>query len=440
MTIQRAMYGRLQLLLILVFLSVAMRAQQQDLPVPVGTEMPAVAFQSEGKVVNVLRADFRLSTVFDDNAFGRQNARVNDLQFGVNPVFGFQQTRRHLQLDLTYAPGSVFSQRLPDRFTQMGGADIRYMPTPRLSFHVRQDYAVTTDPFQSVLQDGFLPQPAPTNRPNNPAIFPHLKQTTLMSNADVSYRLSQHTTVGLNGYFSDLRYDNLATGIGTPLIQTRTASGSFFLSHRLSARHSVGFEYTLLDLFFGQTDARTRAHNFAFFDNIALSRRSTLSVYAGPEYTYTHNQVVLNIQLFIISVPVTRTSWSSAGGAVYNWNGTKNAVQAGYSRSVSDGGGLIGAVRANSGFVQIRRQLPGRLVGDLGGQVSNNSALAILSGHQYYFRQVSGSIGLTRQISHRAFFRLSYSHLNQSSTIVPLANHDRVELSMSYQFSKPLGR
>jgi hypothetical protein len=450
MTVQIRAHWRLQVLLALVFVSVAMRAQQQDLSVPVGTEMPAVAFQSEGKVKNVLRADLTASGYFDDNAFGLETDRVSDLGLRLNPVFGFQQTRSRWQVDLTYAPGLILSQRLPYQSTQMGGADIHYMPTPRLSFHVRQDYAVTTDPFQSLIQNGFLPQPSPTNRPNTPAIFPRYKQTVFSSNAGVGYRLSRRTSVGLNGYYSDVRYDILANGLAngrSALVRTKTATGTAYWSHQLSARQTIGFQYTLLDLSFPQGGSlgflpgftRTRAHNFQFFDNITLSRRSTLSVYAGPEYYQTHGQEFVNFFFFLIEVPFHRTSWSQSAGAVYNWKGTKNAIQAGYSRAITDGGGLIGAVKNNSGFVRIRRQLPAQLTGDLGGQVSDNSGLDLPS-NQYHYRVVSGSAGLTRKINSRTSLRLSYSRLNQTTTIVPVGNHDRAELSLSYDLRKPLGR
>jgi hypothetical protein len=423
-----------------LFLPLAMWAQE-DAP-PVATDLPPVAFATDGKVINVFRAELTASTTFDDNAFGSRDDPVSDVGFYFNPVLGFQQSRKHVQFNLTYAPSVGISQRLSDQYTQMGGAEVLYTPTARLSFHARQDYAVTTNPFQDVLHNGFLPTRGPTNRPNNPALLPHLRQRTMMSNAGMGYRLTRHTSLGLRGYFYDFKSNNGSDSQGSTLISTRTTSGSFYLSHQLSARQTIGFQATLLDLFFEQTNSRTRAYNFNFFDDIVLTRRSTLSFYVGPEYSRTHDQVFVNVLFFIVRIPIFKTSWSPAGGAVYNWTGVRHAIQAGYTHGVSDGGGLLGAVRTDSGFLEIRRKLGAHLEADLGGHVEDSHALGLGSSTKFYYRQVSGTFGLSRQINDRASLRLSYSRLSQTGTSLyqQLGSHDRVQLSFSYQFVKPLGR
>lgn len=414
---------------------------QEGAPGPVGMDMPPVAFATNGKVTNVFTANLTASTVFDDNAFGYGTDRVSDLEYYFSPVFGFQQTRKHLKFNMTYAPSVDISQRFQDRYTQMGGLELSYIPTARLSFHARQDYAITTDPFQDVLQNGDLPPLNPQNRPNNPVIFPYLKQTILVSNAGVTYRVTRHTSIGLNGYFSDSHYDNDAGGgLGSTLISARVASGSLYLSHQVSARQTFGFEYTQQGFFFNQTDSRTRAYNFNFFDDIAITHRSKLSFYFGPEYTRTQGQSALNLLFFVIEIPVQNTAWSGAGGATYSWNGDRTAIQASYTRGVNEGGGFLGAVWMSSGSVQIHRKLGYRLEADLGGQISNNTAIG-LSSNQYQYRQVSGAFGLSRQLNPRTSVRLSYSRLNQNSGYInQLGNHDRIQFSLSYQLRKPLGR
>ena len=80
----------------------------------------------------------------------------------------------------------------------------------------------------------------------------------------------------------------------------------------------------------------------------------------------------------------------------------------------------------------------------IGGSYANNSILDALPSLNTGGHTISGTASVQRQIGQHLGLQLQYIRLQQSYTQVAalssIPNQNRVAVSISYQFSRPLGR
>jgi hypothetical protein len=130
------------------------------------------------------------------------------------------------------------------------------------------------------------------------------------------------------------------------------------------------------------------------------------------------------------------------------WQGHLTGLALSYAHLISNGGGLIGAVRMDSASASIRQQLTRRLSASVGGGYTQNDVLAAPpqgsglvsdNGHT-----VSGTAALQQQFGQHLNLQLGYTRLHQDYTSVAVLattpNTNREFISISYQFAKALGR
>jgi hypothetical protein len=127
-----------------------------------------------------------------------------------------------------------------------------------------------------------------------------------------------------------------------------------------------------------------------------------------------------------------------------SWQGRLSSVAVSYSHMISGGGGLIGAVKMDSANASIRQQLTRTLSGSVSGGYAQNNVLASAvagasNGHTW-----SGTASAQQQFGQHLNVQLGYTRLHQVySGVAVLAttpNTNREFVSISYQFSRPLGR
>lgn len=219
------------------------------------------------------------------------------------------------------------------------------------------------------------------------------------------------------------------------MINNRTAAANTYFSRQLSRRSTLGLEYRLRSLTFPGSDMRTLTHSILAFHQFSVIANTSIVVYAGPEYARTRGQMFA-----MRNAPALSASWSPAAGAIYTWSGMHNRLQAGFSRNVSDGGGLQGPVRLNAGWLRLGRQLGRRWTADLAAQLAQQTALPPTPGNR--LRWLRGGAGFSRELGRNASLRFSYERLSQAggSTLYRPGNHNRVALSIEQSFMRPLGR
>ena len=129
-----------------------------------------------------------------------------------------------------------------------------------------------------------------------------------------------------------------------------------------------------------------------------------------------------------------------------NWQGQFTSMAASYSRIISDGGGLLGAVQMNSASFSIHRQIARSLSASLSGGYVQDGVLGALSqaatgstnGHS-----LSGSASLQKQFGEHLNVNLGYTRIHQNYNVAAISatpDTNREFVSLSYQFVRPLGR
>ena len=417
---------------------------QGNVPVLGTGQMPTAVPSSEFSPTNIFVMTVTAGVRFDDNALLGTAPRRSDLGYSFMPSFAFDQTLRRVSWGISYGPGVDVSQHalFPSQFTNDFGGHFTWLISRHSSFSAQQNYILSTDPFQQFGTQSFTTTPGPLVSPNQSIFLPNLRRESNLSQAQYSYQLAAHTTLGIAGNF-DL--EHFSEGSRSPnlsaLINSRIASGQAYISHQFSARNQAGLEYAAQVMKFSIGDARTTTHSFLIFDDFKLTPNSKLSVYAGPEYSLTTNQVELGLGFPVVVLPVKANQWTWAGGGIYSWTRPRAAMVLNYSRRISNGGGLLGAVELDGGSADFSWTLTDRwsLRLDLAG--ADNQLLGVSAG-QSELRTYSASVGMSREILRNTFVNLFFQRLNQTGGILGFSTgkHDLVGLSFQYRFARPLGR
>ncbi|MGB6482039.1 MAG: hypothetical protein WBE86_00975 [Candidatus Acidiferrales bacterium] len=411
-----------------------------NVPVLVSGQMPPVTPSEAEGPTNVFQGSINIGASYDDNVLLSGSApRQSDITYSIMPNISFEETRPRIVWGLSYSPGLLVSQNLlyQNLFSQRFGGHVAWRTSPHGLLSAEQYYLVTTDPFA-----GFdTTEPGPIISPNESIYIPDIRQTFLLSHAMYSYQISAQTTVGVGGSFDLQKYDSTPhSGPTTPLIYSQVASGEAYIAHQLTARNQLGFQYGAQVLRFPQADARTTTHTFLVFDQINLSSSTSLTLYGGPEYSLTFNQVELNLGFVIITIPVKADQWSGAGGVMYRWTDNRMAASVNFSRGVSDGGGLIGAVELTAGTAQLSWQM----TRSWSLQSTINGAEDQLLGQSNGSNELlaySAQLGLHRRLWRDMGIKWYYERLNETGSIngLSIGNRDIVGVTLDYSFMKPLG-
>ncbi len=249
--------------------------------------------------------------------------------------------------------------------------------------------------------------------------------------------------VGMGGSYGREGFNhNPGSGLTAPsFISSRVASGQAFLAHQFTRRSELGVQYGVQLLRFPQGNSRTAAHALQLFDEVKLTPNTSFTLYGGPQYSLTANQVQLNFLFFIVTIPVKENTWSWSAGGIYSWTGRREALVLNYKHGISNGGALFGAVTLDSGSADLTWKLTSHwnLRADIAG--ANNHLLGVQN-RQSELRTYSARMGLSRQISQDLSMDFFYERINQTGILpgLPTGNHDLVGVSFAYTFKKPIGR
>jgi hypothetical protein len=206
--------------------------------------------------------------------------------------------------------------------------------------------------------------------------------------------------------------------------------------------HYVGVNYQYQRLISYPTEGlnETQTHAILFFYTLYATPTFSVSFFGGPQHSDTVQPPLppLNVQL-----PAAR-AWTPAAGASLSWQGRLNSVAVSYKHIISGGGGLFGAVLMDSASLSLQQQIARSLSGSLGAGYTQNNILGSLLSAGNDGHTVSGTASLQKQLGEHFNAQVGYTRLHQSygGVAVLSTNPDtnRGFVSVSYQFSRPLGR
>jgi hypothetical protein len=392
---------------------------------------------------NYLRGGLTFTTAYTDNARGSVSGHpISDVSYSVAPFVALAETTTRIQSIFTYAPGFTFYRRDSslNQADQNASIDFHYRLSPHVAFSVR-------DAFQK--SSNVLNQPNPTSaeavsgsiqQANSSIIAPIADVVRNAGNIGLSYQFTRNGMVGGSGTFSNLHYPNPAQVPG--LYDSSSQAGSAFYSLRISKMHYVGATYQYQRLVSYPTNGlnETQTHALLFFYTLYPTTRFSISFFGGPQHSDT---VQVPVPPLNLRIPEAR-AWTPAAGTSLSWQGRLTNVALSYSHIISGGGGLIGAVKADSASATVSQQITKNLSGFVGGLYAQNNVLGsplagASSGHS-----VSATAALQRQFLEHFNVQLGYTRLHQNySSVAVIAltpDTNREFIALSYQFSRPIGR
>jgi hypothetical protein len=430
-----------------IFLGVGAQSgdeSSEDLPrIPslLGGRGSSLAFLPEIERSNYLRGGLNFGAAYDDNALLGSGGQVGNTTFSVFPNIAIDQSTSRMRWSLGYGAGLTVNQRLSSR--NQGSHNLNFDSEFRLSPHVSlrasENFSLTTGMFGANAGSGFQPEPGGAN---GTLITPLASQRSSATVVETNYHFALKDLVGASGSYHELHYGEVTSGAGT-LADTRTAAGSAFWLHELFRRDWTGFSYGFQRVTFDPS-GETRVHTFTVVNTLNVSKTFTVSAFIGPEYSDNHGVAASGPDTGHFS---NFSGWSIAGGVEGGWQETRTSVTAGYSKRVSDGGGILGAVRLQNVHAAIRRELIPGWAATLGVTHGSNGSLTLASSTSATsINTTLVGASLERNIGRSLGLQIGYFHgiQNQSGSSDSSQNLDtnrnRFSVTLSYQWAKPLGR
>ena len=404
-------------------------------PAPISGEGYAMGFASETRA-NYLRGGLVFSSAYDDGVtVGGNGQPVSDASFSMWPTISLDQTRSRYHWALSYSPGFTFYQKTSSRneADQNLALDSKFRLSPHVTLSLRDSFQKASNVLNQPNSDLSQPVSGAVFVPNDSVIAPLADMFRNTANATLTYQFAANRMIGASGTFTNLHYPNQAQVPG--LYDSSSRGGSAFYNYRLSKMHYVGatYQYQMFLAYPTIGQSETQAHSIYLFYTLYLKPTFSISLFGGPQHSDTTQ----------FGMPASR-SWSPAGGASMGWQGSVTTLAASYSRAISDGGGLAGAVYANNATGALRRQLTRTLSASMGASYASNIVLAALPMFNTGGHTISGNASVQRQIGEHLNLQLQYMRLHQSySDIAVLSNapnRNRESITISYQFARPLGR
>ena len=413
-------------------------------PTPVNNVQMPLAFSSDGERSNYLSGSIQLGGGYNDNALVTPNDHINNVSTVIVPRIEIRQNRERWSLDLAYSPGITINQNLSEQnqFAHSLSFATNYRLSPHVSLQLRDNFAKTNNLFSGLF--GSTAGPGPLQQSNSSVITPLADSTSNNTGLGLTYQFSASSLVGVSGNYYFVNYGSIENTPGASgFIDSRSASGAAFYAHRLSNRHWLGATYNFQQFMF-TPGGRTTIHRSLGFYSLTFGSHMSLSLWAGPQYStsFRSNLVAPQPSAGTTALP---SQWSPAAGAMFDWQGSHTSLQSEYSKQISDGGGLAEAVNMQAVNAEIRRRLTARWTARVGGAYTRNDPLHTLSSSVTApLRSFQGTAGIEYRLTDNLGASVLYGRQQQRYEFLLLpsatANQNRVWFSLSYIFTRPLGR
>ena len=412
-----------------------------QIPGLLGGQGTSLSLPGEMERSNYLNIGVNVSAGYDDNALLTPSQQVGNTTFSVYPNIGIAQSTPRTRWSLAYGAGLTVNQRLSNN--NQGSHYLTFDSVFRLSPHVSlraaENFSLVAGIFGASASSDFQQTPGLANGTLITALANQRSSQTVV---ETSYHYARTAIVGASGSFYDLHRSDVTTGVGT-LGDTRTAGGSAFWLHELFRGDWAGITYLFRRITYDPT-GETRVHSFAVADTLNISKAYHLSGFIGPEYSDNQGVAATGPGAGQIT---SFSDWGLAWGFEGGWQSARTSVTASYSRRISDGSGIFGAVRLQNVYAAVRREVLPTWTATVFASYGNNQAVTLASATTATsINTTSVGASLDRNVARRLGLEIAYFHdfQNQSGSTAPSQNYNadrnRFLVTLSYQWSKALGR
>jgi len=412
------------------------------IPAMLGGARISLAFPSELERSNYLRGGVNVGAVYDSNPLLLSNSTVSNTNESIFGNIKIEESSSRIRWTLGYAGGLTVNQKITEQ--NQGSHNLNfdsvYRVIPHVNLRVSENFSITTGFFDSGSGTEVI---AGSGGPNASLIAPLSTERSSVTTVETNYHFALNDLIGASGSFFDLHFTNIPAG--TPLTDSQTASGAAFWLHRIVGPDWGGASYRFDRITFDVGGGETQVHSFLITNTVSFSKRFTLVGFIGPQYSESQGLAPLAQQ------PAQLNDWSLAGGAEGSWRNQRTSLSAGYSRMVSDGGGVLGTVRVQTAYGSFRRELtPGWSATVSASHGTNQSLIVPLATSANSVNLTSAGISLERNVGRSFGLRMGYSHDFQEQFGVPGAtptsplqtldaSRNRFFVTLSYQWAKPIG-
>ena len=415
--------------------------RMQTPPPVTGANYPAVVTAQEKS--NYLRYGVVFTPAYSDNVLaGTSPHPVSDISYSIAPTIAIDTTTPRLHWVGSYAPGFTLYQRESglNMADQNASFDFEYRLSPHVNLSARDAFLKSSNVFNQPGLGAGATISGGAQVPNFTVIAPLASVLTNTGSVDLTYQFALNGQIGASGTFTNLHYPDPSQVPG--LADSASQGGSAFYSFRISKMHYIGvtYQYQRLLTYPAAGLSETQTHAVLLYYTLYPTTHFTMSFFGGPQYSDT---VQPPIPPFNLSLPEAK-AWTPAAGGSLSWQGRLTNLAVSYSHVISGGGGLMNAVHLDTGSPSIKRQITKTLSGTVSGAYAQNKMLGNFLAAGFNGHSVSGTASLSQLVGQHLTLGLGYTRLHQSYSGVPslAANPDtnREFISISYQFSRPLGR
>jgi hypothetical protein len=415
-----------------------------QIPTLLGGVGTSTALLSEMERSNYLVGGINVGAAYDDNPLLLSPAESNTSET-IFPSIKIEESSSRTRWSLGYAAGLIVNQKITNQNqgSHSLNFDSQFRLSPHVSLRAAEAFSIITGFFDAGTSGGVA---GGSGGPNPSLLTPLATERSSVTTVETTYHYAPYDLIGASGSFYDLHFTNIPTPpAGTQpfqLADTQTASGTAFWLHRLFRGDWGGVGYRFDRITFNPS-GETRVHTFSAVDTISISKRFTLFAFIGPQYSESQGFAAGTTQV----QPTLSNGWSVAGGAEGGWHGERTSVTAGYTRSISDGAGVLGAVHLQNVHATFRRELVPRWVTTFTASHGTNHAVTVPS------QTSAGSITLTSAgatLEHNVVrsigIRVGYTHDFQEASGIPGSaqtldlHRNRFFVTLSYAWAKPLGK
>ena len=404
-------------------------------PMVSGQAIPTTTLSSVRS--NYLDIELAIQPTYYDNLLEDNGTQpTSDVAYSIQPTIQLDRLTPRLHQTWVYHPGFTLYQNANDRneADQSASVALQYHWSEHTTVSGQDNFIRSSNVFNQ--PDSLLGGPISGSPPSSPAdiIAPFAERLTNTANADIAYQFSANGMIGAGGTGTIFNYPNQAQVPG--LNNSNSRGGSAFYNLRLSGRQSLGVNYQYVRIFnypvTGQLEIQT--HTVFLFYTASLGNGFTLSLSAGPQY------------YDIIQSPLpTSSALTPAVTTSMGWQGQRTSLAASYSRTVSGGGGLLGAMSSNNASASATWRMT--RTWDVTSTANyaiykNESPLSpspSSGGHS-----VSGTVTIDLTLSEHLRMAVGYQRMHQSYSGIATINSDPDTdsefASFNYQFTRPLGR
>ena len=385
---------------------------------------------------------------YDSNGYPNSNSNQSRWLTNVGGSVRIQQFLPKISWNVGYSGGLQLYHQISgsssnsNLFGQSASGGVIWQFARHWQLLANDSYGYSADPFESFLT---IPGAPTANNPNAIAYYPLTQFTTNIAIVTLTKQLTKRDTMSFTGSASLRQTSNYNVVSTVPFYNLDSYSGRINYNHVLSPRLSLGGGYSFNSLDFGHGQQRSGIQTISLTVDYLLRPNMTITGWIGPQYTSTKTSLLLPNPfpppptVFFVTYD---SLWSTALGLTFGWRSGHNSVRAGYTRSVSDGGGITATSQVNIASASYNRLITRKLNGVVGFHFLNSTSTTLQSrSFDNYFISVGLNYQIMKSLQASANYVRAYQTQSSAFLINPGTYTDnRVGGSISYHWSHPLGR